>query len=188
MLMMTAMMIYNHFCWMFVLVLFFSECISNLEVTQDKDNNDGDEMDETDQETKEQNERESNNRNEQQRISIMSNLGRPKLSSNSFETRESNSIVNMISMEQFGTKMAELRNEIRIMKQHYYNKETTKCYQLKICHKIDTDLAEVIRNFEEREILQPVLDMIKPNKGSMENVGLVGNCAICESVPYNSVW
>ena len=59
------------------------------------------------------------------------------------------------------SNFAKLHDEIQNLKEQHNNGLTTRCYQLKMIRTTDDDSAEVIRNFEERKILQQVLNKLK---------------------------
>ena len=65
------------------------------------------------------------------------------------------------ALETTETNLLKLRRKILNVKELYHNKLKTKCYQLKLPRTMDDDFAEVIQNFHESGIVQPVLDQIK---------------------------
>ena len=69
--------------------------------------------------------------------------------------------VNANAFETTGTNLAKLRNEIDNLKNKYSSKLTNRCHQLKLHCTREVDYEEVIRNFNESKIVQPVLDKIK---------------------------
>ena len=108
-------------------------------------------MKKTEQETEERNELKSINTNEQQRESKKQQIARNR--------RETS--VNADAIEKTGTNMAKLGNDIENLKNKYCSQLTTRCYQLKLHRTTDVDYEEIIRNFHESRIVQPVLDNIK---------------------------
>ena len=108
-------------------------------------------MKETEQDTEDRNELKSINTNERQR-----GLNEQEIAMHRRETS-----VNADGFETTGTNSAKLRYEIDSLKNKHCSKLTTRCYQLKLTRTTDVDYEEIIRNFNESEIMQPVLDNIK---------------------------
>ena len=65
-------------------------------------------------------------------------------------------------------KLQDIRNRI----EQYQNKLTSECYQLKIPRTTDEDYKEVIRNFQDNEIVKPVLDEIELIEGQLRTLDL----------------
>ena len=118
-------------------------------------------MKETEQETEERNEIKSIDTNERQKESKEQEIARHRMETS----------VNADALKQTGTHLAKLRNEVDSLKNKYFSKLTTKCYQLKL-HRTYVDCEEVIKNFNESRIVQPVLDKIKLIEGRCRTLDL----------------
>ena len=114
-------------------------------------------MNETEQETENRNEMKSKNTNDRQRKSVQHYLGK----SHEIARHRKEKSTNADAFETTGTNLTKLRNEIDYLKNKYCSKLTTRCYQIKLHRTTDVVYEEVIRNFNETEIVQPVLDNIK---------------------------
>ena len=113
-------------------------------------------MKETVTETEEANELESINTNKRQSESKKNNL---EVARGAKESSVNANAWN--AFEIFGPNMAKFRREVHKSKEQYYNKLTTRCYQLKMHGTTDDDYDEVIQNFHESEIVKPLLDKVK---------------------------
>ena len=114
-------------------------------------------MNENEQKTEEQNEMKSMNTNDRQRKSMQHDLEK----SQEIAMHRQETSVNADAFETNGTHLAKLRNEMDNLKEKNCSKLTTRCCQLKLHRTTDVVYEEVIRNFRESRIVQPVLDKIK---------------------------
>ena len=128
-------------------------------------------MNETEQETEERNEMKSINTNDRQNESMKHDLGKPE----EIARHRRKTSVDADVFETTGTHLAKLRNEIDDLKERYCCELTARCYQLKFNRTTDVDYQEVIRNFNESRNCATSARQYQTNRGSMENIGLVGN-------------
>ena len=86
-----------------------------------------------------------------------------------------------------GTNSLKLRNQIHKAKEQYHNKLTTKCYQLKIHRTFDDDFKKTVRNFYEREIVQPVqvrIDLIEDQWRTLDFLEILQSVNPCPIVEF----